>query len=143
MNNAKSYEGFTLTELLITVAIVGILAAIAVPGYQSQMQKSRRAEAQTGLLQAAQALERCYSMFNVFNSTSCTVVSTGPTVSFASPGGYYTITTVSGGTETLAAGSYTLYAIPVSGGPQASDSCGTLSLTNTGAKSAARSSGCW
>lgn len=54
-------KGFTLIELMITVAIVGILAAIAYPSYLDQVRKSRRADAQSALLQAANRQERFYT----------------------------------------------------------------------------------
>lgn len=55
---ARKPMGFTLIEVMVVVAIVGILAAIAYPNYQEYIQRGRRAEARTGLLQAAQWLER-------------------------------------------------------------------------------------
>lgn len=57
----KKLAGFTLIELMITVAIVGILAAIAYPSYLDQVRQSRRADAQSALLQAANRQERFYT----------------------------------------------------------------------------------
>lgn len=50
----RSMSGFTLIEMLITVAIVGILAAITIPTYQGSIQISRRGEAKSELLHLAQ-----------------------------------------------------------------------------------------
>jgi type IV pilus assembly protein PilE len=52
--------GFTLLELMITVAVIGILAAIAFPSYQEQIRRGKRAEGKTALLKAAQLQERIY-----------------------------------------------------------------------------------
>ncbi len=57
----KHSHGFTLIELMITVAIIGILAAIAYPSYVDQVRKSRRTDAQSLLLQAANRQERYYT----------------------------------------------------------------------------------
>lgn len=57
MTTRKYHQGFTLIELMITVAIVGILAAIAYPSYTAQVQKSRRADAQVALQEIAQRQE--------------------------------------------------------------------------------------
>lgn len=54
-------RGFTLIELMIAVLVVAILAAIAYPSYQDHLRKARRAEGKTGLLKAAQVLERFYT----------------------------------------------------------------------------------
>lgn len=54
-------SGFTLLELVITVAILAILAAIALPLYQQYVIDSRRAEAQSCLLQLGHSMERAYT----------------------------------------------------------------------------------
>ena len=55
-------NGFTLIELMITVAVVGILTAIALPSYQSYVERSRRADGRAALLRAAQWMERAASV---------------------------------------------------------------------------------
>ena len=62
-------RGFTLMELMIVVAIIGILAGIAYPTYQDSVRKSRRADAEAVLLELAQWMERFYTENNRYDQT--------------------------------------------------------------------------
>lgn len=113
--------GFTLIELMITVAVVAILAAIAYPSYSEHVRKTRRAEGKALIAEAANRLERCYTRFNAFNAAGCEGV--GAT---ASEGGYYELSVAT------TASTFSLTATPQ--GPQAEDVCGNLTLSNTGVR---------
>lgn len=62
-------NGFTLIELMIAVAILGIIVAIAYPTYLDQVRKSRRADAQSALLEAANREERYYTSEYEYTAT--------------------------------------------------------------------------
>mgnify|MGYP003392402640 CR=1 FL=1 len=142
-------KGFTLVELMIVVAIVGILAGIAYPSYQGSVMKSRRADAQGALLGFANAMERYFTEGNTYlgaAGTDATPLDTG------SPRIYSATSPVGGGTayynltiSAATASSYTLSATRT--GAQATDECGTLTLTQTGVKSAVKDgvivASCW
>ena len=81
-------RGYTLTEVMIVVAIVAILAAIAYPAYTDNVRKSRRAEARAVLQDYAARQERYFSRNNTYANT---LGATGLNVSAASENGYYTI----------------------------------------------------
>lgn len=129
-------NGFTLIELMIACAIVGILAAIAIPSYTAYVQRSNRTDAVRALTLDAQALERCYSQ--AFTYVGCATVPVGPVLTSQ---GNYNVTL-----GNLTATTYTLTALPVSPQQLGDTTCTSFVLIQTGAQSAtpaANSQTCW
>ncbi|HEY8218754.1 MAG TPA: type IV pilin protein [Methylobacter sp.] len=126
----QTQQGFTLIELMVTVAIVGILTSVAYPSYQDSVSKSRRADAQGVVLGLANAMERRFTETNSYSGAAASSADTGTPAIYTIPAEtatYYTVT-ISAAT----ASSYTLSAAPTGG--QSTDKCGTLTLTHTGVK---------
>jgi type IV pilus assembly protein PilE len=71
MNN----KGFTLIELMITVAIIGIISALALPSYNSYITRSKRTECRAALMQVMQQQERYFTQQNSY--LAFTAVATG------------------------------------------------------------------
>ena len=136
MMRSKQQRGFSLIELMMAVAVVGILAAIAYPSYRDQVRKSNRTEARTALSQVTQTLERCYT--RNFGFTSCLPSGTLPMTT--TPRGAYVIDVKSG--TTITATTFTLVATPQ--GPQADDKCGNFEITNANARTVTgTATDCW
>lgn len=131
-------KGFTLIELMIVVAIVGILASIAYPSYQRYIEESRRSDARASLLQLAQFMERHYTA----NGTYLLADGSAPALPFSEAprdgnNKFYDLTL-----GNMAAGTFTLSAAPK--GAMAGDACGTLTLTQAGVKGAGGNvADCW
>jgi type IV pilus assembly protein PilE len=141
-------QGFTLVELVVVVAMVGILAAIAIPNYQDSVRKSRRKDAEGALVGFANAMERYFTEHNSYKSAATGGADTGfPPVTL-----YSNQSPVDGGTKyydlkinAADVTTYTLEATPA--GAQANDSCGILTVDNTGVRTAKKNNvsvpNCW
>ena len=127
-------QGFSLIELMIAVAIIGILAAIAIPMYSDYVTSSRRADGQATLMRIAQELERCYTQFSKYNDNSCSVV-TGGAVNETSDQGYYTISSSAEDIAKLTESTFVLTATPQNEQTDDTD-CKKLTLTHLGEESA-------
>ena len=114
----RSNRGFTLIEIMIVIAIIGIVITIGYPSLTEYVKKGRRAEVAGLLSEQAQILERFYSKSNVY--TGATGLSTG--------NDYYTIT------PALTDQTFLLTATRKAGS-MATDKCGDFTITNTGVRS--------
>jgi type IV pilus assembly protein PilE len=133
-------NGFTLVELMITVAIVAILAMIAVPAYQQYVRRANRTDATKTMTLDAQALERCYSQS--FTYVGCAAAAAG---SLPSPNGKYTVT-ITIPDPLVPAPSYSIVAVPLSPDQVADTACTSFTLNTAGAQGATGTSNaqtCW
>jgi type IV pilus assembly protein PilE len=148
--------GFSLLELMIVIFIIGILSAVAVPSYQSYIARGHRTDAKAILMEASSWVERQFLANNCYNKDSpinCASQDAGNTLALPSAlsrvpkTGATIVYNVSFSSQLQ--DSFTLQAVPAAGGPMNSDSCGTLTLSNTGNKTANGSStaatidSCW
>ena len=117
-------RGFTLIEVMIVVAIVGILAAIAIPSYSTYIRKSRRADAMASLSQAQTTIERCYAANFSYAMPPCAA----PPATSAN--GFYAIAAVSTATT------YTLTAT-AAGAQVADTTCTTMTIDQANQQAAA------
>ena len=131
MNRHKS-AGFNLIEMLIAVAIMGIIAAMALPSYQASVLRSGRSEAKSILLQVASNQERFFSANNSYSTNADPLVAP-PAATVTSETGLYQVTVAACGGGNIA-NCFVATATPQNN--QANDSCTTITLSNTGVRGA-------
>jgi len=120
-------SGFTLVEILIVVALVAILVTLAIPSFENSIRKSRRADAQTALIQFTVAAERIYTQSNSYTA-----------VTLPANSDYYTYTFP----VAVTAMAYTIRATPTA--LQNNDGCGVMTLTQTGQRThTGTETDCW
>ena len=121
-------RGFTLIEVMITVAIVAILAVIAYPFYTGQMEKARRADAQTSLEQMALNQAKWRANNTTYTATIANVWDNFDGTTAKSLDEHYDLAIVGG---SVSATGFEMTASPV--GAQAGDGCGTFAIDEDGA----------
>ncbi|MEM1110605.1 MAG: type IV pilin protein [Pseudomonadota bacterium] len=144
LGRKQPVKGFTVIELLIVVVLVGILMAIALPAYDEQQRKARRAEAQAALTGLSIALQRYYTEQSPSTYVGATLGGSGIYPNEAPIDGgrkYYDLSAA------VTSTSFTISAAPKNS--QSGDNCGTLTLTNigfrdiTGAATGTTTDDCW
>ena len=119
-------RGFTLVDLMIAMAIIGILAAIEYPSYSEYTKKTRRAEAAAALLEGAQVAERQFSQTGAYANAPV------PAHSPSTGNAVYDIALVTDAGDPLVQGGYAITATAVAGGMMDGDDCDAMSINGLG-----------
>lgn len=125
---APTARGFTLIELMVVVAIVGILASIAYPSYTENVRTSRRTDAKTALLDFATRQERFFTMQNRYSASPGTLGYARLPVEVQSSGQAFYRLAVRQDTPTT----YVATATPINA--QQGDACGSYTIDHLGAQ---------
>jgi len=149
LNPLKKMHGFTLIEMMVVVAIVGILSSVAYPSFMSQIRKSRRSDAAVATSEILQAQERWRANNQNYVTTTSLLTTTPPNglglISLTTSGGYYLLSvSTNSATGCTTGGCYTTTATAVSGKSQASDTgCTTLTVNVTNGNATKLPDACW
>jgi len=136
-------RGFSLIELIVVIAVAAVLLRIAIPSYLAYVEKARRPEAKTALLDLAAREERFYTQNNYYTADPV-ALGYGATATFpvnlgGGPDYLLSVTTPAAGVKGT---SYTLTATAANG--QTADACGNYTLDNLGNQTNSTSAtGCW
>ena len=125
IHKALRHTGFTLLELMIAVSVIGLLAGIALPGYDEYIRRTHRAHVRATLVQATQWMERAATVKGTYPTTNQIPVD----VLMVEEGRYNVVANSNGVT-------YTLTATPVAA--QASDPCGAYRVDEVGRRTQIR-----
>jgi type IV pilus assembly protein PilE len=138
--STRKMHGFTLIELMITVAIIGILASIAVPSYTSYIARARRADARAQLMQVTQLMQRFYTANDRFDKDRSALVTDAASTFLASvnqspaAGNGTKLYDLVFGTFPSDGQSFTASMVPVATGAMANDKCGSFTIASTGVR---------
>lgn len=126
----RSEEGFSLVEVLVVLALAAVLLSLALPNYREQVARTRRVQAQAGLLEDAQSMQRYYAANNTYENATDASLATARTPREGDVASYTLSVMATPPTLT----GWTLVATPV--GPMTGDRCGSLTLDSLGVKGA-------
>ncbi len=133
MQSARGLKGFTLIELMVVIAVIGILAAIAWPNYQDYLIKSRRAQAQSDMLKIQLGLEK-------WRANNSTYTATLSDIGFTDSNDYYNYAVTGALVSDPPTGSVYVIRATAQGAQTADSGCTPLTLNQSNSKGPA---GCW